>query len=179
VDGGTDSPGAAHGDSPPAHDHLAGQTASGPLVVCDRSETAALLTANAGWLPGGTEVAALAALMTDDGGELAPGLRGRRLVAVHDADPAGCGLPAALRRAGASDLADAGLRPPASDAGLQVIEGAPARMPAGIEADLTPVEVAWLRSGRRLELATLTPRAVVELVLATQRPAPAGLPPSP
>jgi hypothetical protein len=52
-------------------------------------------------------------------------------------------------------------------------------MPAGIEADLTPVEVAWLRSGRRLELATLTPRAVVELVLATQRPAPAGLPPSP
>src|ERR1019366_7886658 len=95
VEGGTDSPGAAHGDSPPAHDHPAGQTPSGP--------------------------------------PLAP--------------------------------ADAGLRPPASDAGLQVIEGAPARMPAGIEADLTPVEVAWLRSGRRPGLGTLTPRA--------------GLPPSP
>jgi hypothetical protein len=99
-------------------------------------------------------------------------------VAVHDADPAGCGLPAALRRAGASDVADAGLRPPVADAGLQVIEGAPARMPAGIEADLTPVEVAWLRSGRRLELATLTPHAVVELVLAAHPPAPVGLPPS-
>jgi hypothetical protein len=51
-------------------------------------------------------------------------------------------------------------------------------MPAGIEADLTPVEVAWLRSGRRLELATLTPREVVELVLAAHPPAPVGLPPS-
>jgi hypothetical protein len=125
-----------------------------------------MLTANAGRLPGGTEVAALAALTTGDGGELAPGVRGRRLVVIHDADPAGCGLPAALRRAGAIGVVDAGLRPPAADAGLQVIEGAPARMPAGIEADLSPVEVAWLRSGRRLELATLTPQEAVALVCA-------------
>jgi hypothetical protein len=40
------------------------------------------------------------------------------------------------------------------------------------------VEVAWLRSGRRLELATLTPHEVVELVLAAHPPAPVGLPPS-
>jgi hypothetical protein len=175
----SDSPAAARGDAPPAFDHLAGQPASGPLVVCDRRETADLLAANTGRLRDGTEVAALAALMTDDGGELGPAVRHRRLVAVHDADPAGCGLPAALRRAGASDIADAGLRPPASDAGLQVIEGAPARMPAGIEADLTHVEVAWLRSGRRLELATLTPREVVELVLTVHPPALTELPPSP
>jgi hypothetical protein len=175
----TGSPAVARGDSPAAPDHVARQLASGPLVVCDRVETAELLTANAGRLRGGTQVADLAALTAHDGGELEPALRDRRLVAVHDADPAGCGLPAALRRAGASSVADAGLRPPASDAGLQVIEGAPARMPAGIEADLTPVEVAWLRSGRRLELATLTPREVLELVLAAHPPAPAGLPPGP
>lgn len=175
---GTGSPAAARGDAPPAPDHVASQLASGPLVVCDRVETAELLAANAGRLRTGTQVADVAALTTQDGGELEPALRDRRLVAVHDADPAGCGLPAALRRAGASDVVDAGLRPPASDAGLQVIEGAPARMPAGIEADLTPVEVAWLRSGRRLELATLTPREVVELVLAAHPPALAGLRPT-
>ena len=176
---GTASAAAARGDAAPTTDHVASQPASGPLVVCDRGETAELLTANAARLRDGTQVAALAALMTHDGGELEPALRDRRLVAVHDADPAGCGLPAALRLAGASDVADAGLRPPVADAGLQVIEGAPARMPAGIEADLTPVEVAWLRSGRRLELATLTPREVVELVLAAHPPASVGLPPSP
>ena len=164
---GTDPPAATSGDAPLASGPTSGQPVSGPLVVCDRGETARLLSANAGRLPAGTDVAALTSVMTDDGGRLAPGLRGRRLVAVHDADPAGCGLPAVLRRAGASDVTDAGLRPPVSDVGLQVIEGAPARLPAGIEADLTPAEVAWLRSGRRLELATLTPRAVVELVIAT------------
>jgi hypothetical protein len=179
VGGGTDPPAAAHGDAASASDRVDGQSASGPLVVGDRSETAELLTANASRLPDGTEVAALAALITDDGGELAPGVRGRRLVAIHDADPAGCGLPATLRRAGATDIVDAGLRPPASDAGLQVIQGAPARMPAGIEADLSPVEVAWLRSGRRLELATLTPREAVALVCAASPQPSAGSPSRP
>jgi hypothetical protein len=163
---GADPPATTSGHPPPAAAAPWEGPARGPLIVCDRGETVQLLTANAVRLPAGTDIAALDSLMTDDGGKLASGLRGRRLVAVHDADPAGCGLPAALRRAGASDITDAGLRPPGSDVGLQVIEGAPARLPAGIEADLTPDEVAWLRSGRRLELATLTPRAVVELVLA-------------
>lgn len=176
---GTDSPAAARDALAPPPAPVATQLAAGPLVVCDRPETAELLAANAGRLGDGTRIVALAALMTDDDGELAPALRDRRLVAVHDADPAGCGLAAALRRAGASDIADAGLRPPASDAGLQVIEGAPARMPAGIEADLSAAELAWLRSGRRLELATLTPPEVVELVLAAHSPASDELPPSP
>jgi hypothetical protein len=176
---GTDSPAAARDALAPPPAPVATQLAAGPLVVCDRPETAELLAANAGRLGDGTRIVALAALMTDDDGELAPALRDRRLVAVHDADPAGCGLAAALRRAGASDIADAGLRPPASDAGLQVIEGAPARMPAGIEADLSAAELAWLRSGRRLELATLTPPEVVELVLAAHPPASDELPPSP
>jgi hypothetical protein len=151
----------------------------GPLVVCDRSETAELLAANSGWLPDAVDVADLATLIGDDGSELAPEVRGRPVVAIHDADPAGCGLPAALRRAGATDIVDAGLRPPVSDARLQIIEGAPARMPLGIEADLSPVEVAWLRSGRRLELATLTPRETVALVCAACPPGSARSPSCP
>jgi hypothetical protein len=151
----------------------------GPLVVCDRSETAELLAANSGWLPDAADVADLATLIGDDGSELAPEVRGRPVVAIHDADPAGCGLPAALRRAGATDIVDAGLRPPVSDARLQIIEGAPARMPLGIEADLSPVEVAWLRSGRRLELATLTPRETVALVCAACPPGSARSPSCP
>jgi hypothetical protein len=142
-----------------------GRGRAAPLIVCDRGETAELLAANAGRLPEGAAVADLAGLLDGDGDGLPPEVRGRRLVAVHDADPAGCGMPAALRRAGAVDLVDAGLRPPACDAGLHVIEGAPARLPAGIEADLSVPELHWLRSGRRLELATLTPREVVALVL--------------
>ena len=183
--GGIESP-AAFGVETPA---AAGRTeprgpavspsSPGPLVVCDRSETAELLAANSGWLPDAVDVADLATLIGHDGSELAPEVRGRPVVAIHDADPAGCGLPAALRRAGATDIVDAGLRPPVSDARLQIIEGAPARMPLGIEADLSPVEVAWLRSGRRLELATLTPRETVALVCAACPPESAGSPPCP
>ena len=143
----------------------AGSEAPGPLVVCDRRETAEMLWANAEHLPEGAAVADLAGLLPGDG-ELAPGLRERRLVALHDAGPAGCALPSTLRRAGGIDVVDAGLLPPVSDAGLQVVEGAPARLPAGIEADLTIAEVGWLRSGRRLELATLGPGEVVALVTA-------------
>jgi hypothetical protein len=148
----------------PAGPGAGGPPPSGPLIVCDRRDTADLLAANAGRLVGGAEAVDLAGLLGD--GELPPEVRSRRLVAVHDADPAGCGMLVALRRAGGADVIDAGLRPPASDAGLQVIEGAPARLPAGLEAELTAAEVGWLRSGRRLELATLTSQEVVALVLA-------------
>ena len=55
--------------------------APGPVVVCDRAETAELFAANAGRLPEGTEVTELGALLGDDGGELAPEIRGRVLVA--------------------------------------------------------------------------------------------------
>jgi hypothetical protein len=126
------------------------------LLVCDRLETAAMLAANSAHLPAG--VIALAEP------SLGEGARGRRLHCLHDADPRGCELPARLRDAGAVEVADLGLLPPASDAGLQVIEGAPARLPRDLGADLTPAQVAWLRSGRRLELATRTPQEVVALI---------------
>ena len=146
------------------------------LVVCDRAETADLLSANALWLPEGVVVTDLAGLLGGDA-DLPPAVvRVRRVVALHDADPAGCGMPAALRGAGVVDIIDAGLRPPASDAGLQVIEGAPARLPPGIETDLTVAEIGWLRSGRRLELATLTPREVVERLLAAAAASAGGAP---
>jgi hypothetical protein len=147
----------------------------GPLVVCDRAETAKLLAANAGRLPEGVEVAEVTGLLGGDG-RLEPGVRERRLVAVHDAGPAGCALPSVLRGAGAGAVVDAGLRPPASDAGLQVIEGAPARLPEGIEADLAPAQVEWLRSGRRLELATLAPDELLALVAAACEPPAAPAP---
>lgn len=139
--------------------HSGSRAERGPVIACDREETAALLRANAGWLPGGTAVVAVPA-DTDP-----RALRGRRVVALHDADPAGCALPARLRAAGVREVADAGLPPPPSDGGLQVLEGAPARVPEGLEGDLSPEQIAWLRSGRRLELATLGPRAVVERVV--------------
>jgi hypothetical protein len=142
-----------------------GAAAPGPVVVCDREETADLLSANAGRLPAGAEVTELGALLGESG-ELASGMRDRLLVAVHDAGPAGCAVTPALRRAGAASIVDAGLRPPESDTGLQVIEGAPARLPAGLDDELSAAERGWLSSGRRLEFATLTPAEAVALVLA-------------
>jgi hypothetical protein len=161
--GGVPQPGRA-ADSP-TDIRIGAGSPPGPVIVCDRPETAELLRANAGRLPEGASVVDLARLLGSDG-ELAPDVRDRRLVALHDAGPAGCGMPSALRAAGGADVVDAGLRPPASDAGLQVIEGAPARLAAGIEADLTTSEVQWLRSGRRLELATLSPPELIGLAIA-------------
>jgi hypothetical protein len=151
----------AQGD---AGETVEGRSGDAALVLCDRAETAALLSGNLTHLPGARVVT------VDPGGDGAGGLAeavsGRRVVAVHDADPAGCDLPGRLRRAGAVQVADAGLLPPASDSGLQVIEGAPARVPPGVEADLAAEQVHWLRSGRRMELATLGPREVLARVLA-------------
>jgi hypothetical protein len=132
------------------------------LVVCDRQETAALVRANLAHLPSGTEVVDAS---TPGGGRPLPWAGARlRVIALHDADPSGCALPARLRATGATRVVDAGLRPPVGDVGLQVIQGAPARVPPELEAELGAAQLAWLASGRRLELATLTPREVVELV---------------
>lgn len=147
------------------------------LVVCDRPETALLMTSNLEQLPAGTQVIDGSGLGIDGGAAPALSVRRRRVVALHDADPAGCGLASRLRLAGAAGVDDAGLLPPATDTGLQVIEGAPARTPAGIEADLTPEQIGWLLSGRRLELATLGPPDVVAMVLKAAGgagPAPRG-----
>jgi hypothetical protein len=158
-------PAVAAGASPPATGDPAPPAASpgrGPLLVCDRTETALLLRANLDRLPEGAEV--VDASTGDLGGVAAN--PARRVVLIHDADPAGCGLAARVRAAGTVMAVDAGLRPPASDAGLPVIEGAPARLPEGAEVDLSVDELGWLRSGRRLELASLAPQAVVDLVAA-------------
>jgi hypothetical protein len=144
--------------------------AAGALVACDRSETELLLVGNAAHLP-------LMRVVTvdpapGDADALALVVAGHRVVALHDADPRGCDLPARLRRAGALEVIDAGLSPPASDAGLQVIEGPPARLPEGLAAGLPADQVHWLSSGRRMELATLTPEEVLARVDAALAGAP-------
>ena len=147
---------------------------TGLLIACDRAETARLLAANLDRLPRGTRVIDASAPGWEQA--IGPALSGpRRVVALHDADPSGCALPARLRGAGALEVTDAGLVPPPSNAGLQVLEGAPARVPAGLEGDFTGAQVQWLASGRRVELATLSPAEVVALVLAA---APAGTGPA-
>lgn len=133
------------------------------LVVCDRDDTVAILAANRGHLPGGVVV-----ITAEAAGRR---VRGRDAVAVHDADPQGCALAADLRDAGAARVVDAGLEPPASDADLPVIEGAPARLPRDLSAELSPAAVSWLRSGRRLELASLTPAEICAMVRAALLPA--------
>jgi hypothetical protein len=146
------------------------------LLACEREETARMLAANLAHLPPGSEVVVLPGAGNGPGpGGATPEpshaaapavVRRRKVIAIHDADPQGCALLTRLRRAGAAQVIDAGLRPPPSDARLAVLEGAPARVPSGVEEDLSPEEVGWLRSGRRLELATLTPGEVVARIAA-------------
>jgi hypothetical protein len=129
------------------------------LVVCDRPETAAVLAANraAGGLA--VEVAAEA----EAGGAVA----GRRVLAVHDADPRGCALPLRLRATGATEVVDLGLRPGhIHGRRIPIIEGAPVLVPADLSGLLSAEEVVWLADGRRVELAVLAPRELVDAVAA-------------
>lgn len=125
------------------------------LIVCDRGETAALLSALAtGAVP------AWHAMVEADA---APFLASTRVHALHDADPRGCALPLRLAAAGAREVVDLGLRPgQLGGHRLQVIEGAPYVVSAELSTLLTPDEVVWLAMGRRVELAILTPRQLVE-----------------
>ncbi|HXZ98875.1 MAG TPA: hypothetical protein VEK76_00850 [Candidatus Binatia bacterium] len=165
--------GAAGEPHPQAAEVAAGSAVAEPgpgtLIAADRAETAALLRANTARLPAGTAVAG----SWDAEPDLGKRVRDRKVVAIHDADPTGCALPLRLREAGAVEVVDAGLRPPRSPAGLQLIEGAPARLPTGLETDLSADELGWLRSGRRLELATLDPQRVLGLVAAAAEGHPA------
>jgi len=147
-----------------------------PLVVCDRRETAALLDAI-----NGTAGFAVHAVYEPDAGRLASG---RRIFALHDCDPSGCGLPLRLRDAGAAEVVDIGLRPSQiARRRAQVIEGAPAIVPRETAAVLTPDEMVWLAEGRRVELAVLTPQELLEGVrravaggsLQPPGPAPSGV----
>jgi hypothetical protein len=127
------------------------------LVVCDRAETAAILVAN-------RERLGDARVVTRDD---EPALdHHRRVVVVHDCDPAGCAVAADLRDRGI-DVTDAGINPQElAGKRLQLIEGAPARLPRDLSEHLTVEELDWLRGGRRLELATQTPEQLVVRVRA-------------
>ena len=127
------------------------------LVVCDRPETAAVLAAN-----GAGTAAGVVAEEAADGA-----VAGRRVLAVHDADPRGCALPLRLRAAGAAEVVDLGLRPGhITGRRIPVIEGAPALVPADLSGLLSAEEIVWLADGHRVELAVLPPRELVEVVAA-------------
>jgi hypothetical protein len=126
-------------------------------VLCDRPETAAVLAANCAAAGLEVRVAAEGSAGTD--------VAGRRVLSVHDADVHGCGLPVRLRDAGASEVVDLGLRPgQIARHHVPVIEGAPLLVPAGLSALLSAEEIAWLADGRRVELAVVRPRDLVDAV---------------
>lgn len=131
----------------------------GRLVVCDTAETAEVIRANA-------ERAHVNSLQVTSADAVADSLAGRTVAALHDASPRGCALVAQLRDGGAV-VVDCGLRPRDVDsATAQVLEGAPARLPRDLTSSLSDDEIAWLLSGRRVELATLPPAALMERVTA-------------
>jgi hypothetical protein len=131
--------------------------ASGTLVVCDRVDTAAVLVANRERF-GDIAVTTLA--------ELDANVGGGRVIAVHDCDPAGCALVAELADRGAG-VVDAGINPrELTGRRLQLIEGAPARLPRDLSGHLDAAEMDWLRSGRRLECATESPDQLAQRVTA-------------
>jgi hypothetical protein len=130
---------------------------SGTLVVCDRVDTAAVLVANRERF-GDIAVTTLA--------ELDANVGGGRVIAVHDCDPAGCALVAELADRGAA-VVDAGINPrELTGRRLQLIEGAPARLPRDLSGHLDAAEMDWLRSGRRLECATESPDQLAQRVTA-------------
>jgi hypothetical protein len=131
--------------------------AGGVLVVCDRVETAAVLAAN------GSAAGLVAEVLSEEAA--AGAVAGRRVLSVHDADPRGCAMPLRLRAAGAAEVVDLGLRP-AHIGGrrIPVIEGAPVLIGADLAALLTAEEIVWLADGRRVELAVLPPRELVQAV---------------
>jgi hypothetical protein len=125
-------------------------------VVCDRTDTAAVIHANRDRVGAGAVTVE----------QLPHDLTGRRFVALHDCAPAGCALVADLRDRGA-DVADAGINP-AELFGrrLQIIEGAPARLPRDLSGHLDDEQTDWLRSGKRLECATETPEQLAQRLQA-------------
>jgi hypothetical protein len=149
--GDTDIPGLIAGGTP------ASPAIAGTLVVCDRAETAAVLVANRQRF-GDIAVTTLAHLDANVGGG--------RVIAIHDCDPAGCALVAELADRGAG-VVDAGINPrELPGRRLQLIEGAPARLPRDLSGHLDAAEMDWLRSGRRLECATETPEQLAQRVTA-------------
>jgi hypothetical protein len=139
------------------------------LLVCDRGETAALLSALAP-----PQAPTWRAVVENDA---PPFLGHARVFAIHDADPRGCALPLRLAEAGARDVTDAGLRPgQLSGHRLQIIEGAPYVVSAELSRLLTPDEVVWLAMGRRVELAILSPQQLAVALPGVMGAAPTAPP---
>jgi hypothetical protein len=133
-------------------------TTGATVLLCDRAETAALVRANATRIDAPLVITDRASLDNVDDAA--------RMVVLHDCDPAGCALVVELQDRGV-ELVDAGLNPrDVIGHRAQLIEGAPARLPRDLSAHLSAEEVEWLISGRRLELATLTPEATISRVRA-------------
>lgn len=135
-------------------------------VVTDSPESAAMITANAER----AELGPVEVVQATGGWKPRPEAR---VIVLHDASPRGCALVQDLRDAGV-DVVDGGLRPRDVDGpGYQVIEGAPARLPRDLSALLERDELDWLLSGRRVELATLSPEVALDRARAAiSRPEP-------
>src|SRR5207253_7501030 len=139
---------------------------AGLAIVCDTADSAAAVGAN-------LERAGLVAVSVLHSDSMTS-LDGRAATALHDASPRGCALVLELHDAGVY-VVDAGLRPAWVDTpAFQTLEGAPARLPRDLTPLLGDSEVAWLGSGRRVELAVLPPERLLRLVraaieLATKR----------
>jgi hypothetical protein len=128
-------------------------------VVTDSAETAAIIAANAA----PAELGEVEVVVASDAWRPRPQTR---VVALHDASPRGCAMVQDLRESGVN-VVDAGLRPRDVDGpSHQVIEGAPARLPRDLSALLERDEIDWLLSGRRVELATLSPEVAMDRVRA-------------
>ena len=143
----------------PAHDP---SSAVATTVICDTPDTASMVAANLAHM----DLGAVTVIAAKDGSAAAP--NGKAIV-LHDASPRGCALVLNLRDEGIA-VEDAGLRPSDVDGpSHQVIEGAPARLPRDLSSLLRPDEIDWLLSGRRVEVATLTPEVAMDHVLAAVR----------
>ena len=133
----------------------------GSVLVCDSAETASAVTAN-------IAKAELQNMTILSASELEEHTTAGSVLVLHDASPRGCALPLDLRDAG-YEVVDCGLRPAAVDEqSMQVIQGAPARLPRDLRPLLTDDEITWLLSGRRVELATLSPPRLMGLVRAAR-----------
>ena len=132
---------------------VAADPAAALVVVCDRDDTAAMLHANRDRIGPSVSIAT----------EPPTGAAG--VVVVHDASPAGCGLVEATRRVTPAAV-DAGLNPgDVIGTRPQLIEGAAVHIGDTV-AHLAPHERDFLRDGKRVELATLSPEETVLRVRA-------------
>ncbi len=94
-------------------------------------------------------------------------LGGRRVIALHDCDPAGCALsPPTCATSVRTSSTRASTRRSWTGRRLQLLEGAPARLPRDLSGHLDAAQLDWLRSGRRLECATETPEQLAQRVRA-------------